>query len=258
MWLRLRQIALVARQLEPVLADVQAVFGLEVAYRDPGVAQFGLENAVLPVGAQFLEIVAPVQEGTAGGRYLDRRQGDGGYMVILQCDEHPPRRARVEELGIRTVTDHDDGRYVIMQLHPRDTGGSFLEIDEQRGGDDLSGPWMPAGPDWQQAVRTDTVQGIAAAEIQAPDPSGLAQRWSDILEVPVGVDGEGRTALALDNATLRFVPDTDGRGEGLGGVDVLTVDGDRVRAAADERGLTIDGDMVVVGGVRFGLVDVSA
>lgn len=253
MWLRLRQIALVAHELAPVLADVQGVFGLEVAYRDPSVASFGLENAVLPVGQQFLEIVAPVQDGTAGGRYLERRHGDGGYMVILQADDHGPRKARVDELGIRTVLEHDDGSYVIMQLHPRDTGGSFLEVDEQRGGEDLNGPWMPAGPAWHDAVRTDVVRGIAAAEIQAPDPSGLAQRWSDILEVPVTADDDGRTALALDNASIRFVADQDGRGEGLGGVDLVVADRDRLVAAAADRGLTVDGDVVLVGGVRFGL-----
>jgi hypothetical protein len=255
MWLRLRQIALVARQLAPVLEDVQAVFGLEVAFRDPGVIQFGLENAVLPVGNQFLEIVAPVREGTAGGRYLERRQGDGGYMVILQCDEHGPRKARVDALGVRTVVEHDDGVYSIMQLHPRDTGGSFLEIDEQRGGDDLKGPWMPAGPAWQQAVRTDVVRGLIAAEIQAPDPSALAQRWSDILEVPVTVDDDGLTALALDNATLRFVVDDDGRGEGLGGIDLVVTDRDRLLAAGEARHVRVADDMALVGGVRFRLVD---
>jgi hypothetical protein len=255
MWLRLRQIALVARRLAPVLDDVQAVFGLEVAYRDPGVAQFGLENAVLPVGNQFLEIVAPVKEGTAGGRYLERRHGDGGYMVILQCDDHGPRKGRVDELGVRKVVEHDDGDYSIMQLHPRDTGGSFLEIDEQRGGDDPRGPWMPAGPAWQQAVRTDVVRGLAAAEIQAPDPSALAQRWSDILEVPVTVDHHGLTALVLDNAALRFVVDDDGRGEGLGGVDVVVTDRDRLLAGAEARHVRVADDVAVVGGVRFRLVD---
>ena len=88
MWLRLRQIALVARQLAPVVDDLRELFGLAVAYRDPSVEAFGLENAVLPVGNQFLEVVAPIREGTAGGRYLERRRGDGGYMVILQCDDH--------------------------------------------------------------------------------------------------------------------------------------------------------------------------
>jgi len=242
------------RDLAPVLADVQAVFGLEVAHRDPSVASFGLENAVLPVGTQFLEFLAPVEDGTAGGRYLERRHGDGGYMVILQCDDHAPRRARVHELGVRTVVEHDDGTYVIMQLHPRDTGGSFLEVDEQRGGEDLTGPWMPAGPSWQQAVRTDVVRGIAAAEIQAPEPDRVAERWSDILEVPVTIDDDGRATVTLDHATLRFVPDSDGRGEGLGGVDIVVADRDRILAGAARRGLGVDGDVVLVGGVRFALV----
>ena len=43
---RLRQVALVARALEPVAAALQTELGLEEPYRDPGVAEFGLENVV--------------------------------------------------------------------------------------------------------------------------------------------------------------------------------------------------------------------
>jgi hypothetical protein len=254
MWLRLRQLALVARELAPVVDDLNAVFGLEVAYRDPGVAQFGLENAVLPVGNQFIEVVAPVREGTAGGRYLDRRNGDGGYMVILQCDDHAPRKARVNELGIRKVLEHDEPGYRIMQLHPQDTGGSFLEIDVQVDGDDPDGPWTPAGPDWKAAVRSDRVSGIAAAEIQSPQPDAVAERWSRILDTAVNRDEGIGPMLALDNAEIRFVPATDGRGEGLGGIDLVAADRDAVLAAADERGLCADDDLVLVGGVRFRLI----
>lgn len=50
MWLRMRQIALIARELAPVVDEIREVFGLEVAYRDPAVKTFGLENAVFPVG----------------------------------------------------------------------------------------------------------------------------------------------------------------------------------------------------------------
>ena len=71
-------------------------------------------------------------------------------MVITQTDDHPPRRARVDELGIRIVGQFDDDDFINMQLHPRDTGGSFLEIDQQVGGEDPMGPWSPAGPDWQR------------------------------------------------------------------------------------------------------------
>jgi hypothetical protein len=222
--LRLRQIALVAHELDPVVQSLGTSFGLEVAFRDPAVETFGLHNAVLPVGNQFVEVVSPIREGTAGGRYLERRKGDGGYMVILQSDHHGDRTRRVDELGIRTVLRHDGPEYRIMQLHPADTGGSFLEIDEQIGGDDMDGPWEPAGRDWQRARRTDVVTGIAAAELQSPDPQRLAARWSEILERPVE-RAHGVASIQLDNATLRFVEATDDRGEGLGGIDLIAARG---------------------------------
>ena len=223
--LRLRQVALVARELEPVVAQLQEQLGLEVAHRDPAVAVFGLHNAVMPVGNQFLEVVAPTREGTAAGRYLDRRGGDGGYMVILQCDRHADHKRRIAQLGIRTALEQDSETYHLLQLHPADTGGSFLEIDEQIGGEDLDGPWEPAGDAWRAALRTEVVSGIAAAEIESPEPERLAQRWSEILDVPVDEapddDSGVRSRLQLDNAALLFVEAVDGRGEGLGAIDVI-------------------------------------
>ncbi|HVA81258.1 MAG TPA: VOC family protein [Candidatus Binataceae bacterium] len=229
MWLRLRQIALVARDLDAVTADLHKVLGLEVCYRDPGVATFGLRNALFPVGNQFIEVVSPVREGTAGGRYLDRRGGDGGYMVICQCDDHAPRKRRIAELAIRKVLDAEGRGFSNMQLHPRDTGGSFLEIDFQAGDQSPDGPWEPAGKNWKAAVRTEVVRAIAAAELQSPDPAALAARWSEIIEIPVGHDPAGNLCLRLENATLRFVKDADGRGEGLGGLDLVAADGGRLR-----------------------------
>src|ERR1019366_7586020 len=253
MWLRLRQIALVARKLAPVVDDLREVFGLEVGYRDPEVKVFGLENALLPVGSQFIEVVAPIQEGTAGGRYLDRRGGDGGYMTIMQCDDHAPRKRRVAELNIRKVIDHDTAVFHNMQLHPRDTGGTFLEIDFQPGGEAPDGPWMPAGKNWKPAVRTDVVRAITGAEIQSPDPEPLAKRWSDIIEIPVQKDAGGNPTIKLENATLRFVKDTDGRGEGLGGVDLAVVDRKRLLNAAEKRHRRVGDNLVLLGGIRFRL-----
>ena len=260
MWLRLRQIALVAEELAPTVDDLRAVLGLEVCFNDPGVKTFGLENALLPVGNQFLEVVAPIEEGTAGGRYLQRRGGDGGYMVITQCDDHEPRRRRVEELGLRLAHSFDvPGEFRNMQLHPKDTGGSFFEIDEQQGSGahDPDGPWLPAGPGlgWRDHRRLERVRAITAAEIQADDPEALAARWAGIAELPVEADAAGRPQVTLDNATLRFVPCADGRPEGLGGIDVATADRAAVLAAARERGLPTADDQVLVAGMRVGLVD---
>ena len=75
--LRLRQICLVAPQLEPVVDAVHAIFGLDVCHRDLAVAKYGLVNALFVCGHQFLEVVAPTRDGTAAGRFLQRSNGRG-------------------------------------------------------------------------------------------------------------------------------------------------------------------------------------
>lgn len=255
MWLRLRQIALVARELAPVQKELEDVLGIAVCFRDPGVAHFGLENALFPIGNQLLEVVAPVKEHTAGGRYLERRGGDGGYMVITQCDDHAPRKKRVQELGIRIVGQFDNHEFGNMQLHPRDTGGSFFEIDEQRGpgAHDPDGPWEPAGKDWKSGRRLERVTGITAAEIQCDDPSKVAARWGEIAELPVATIA-GSPTIRLDNATLRFVPCTDGRPEGLGGIDVKAANKAAILDAARKRNVAKSDSQVYLCGMRVNLV----
>ena len=247
--LRLRQIALVAKDRDAVVDDFVAVFGLAVGYEDPHIGNIGLHNALMPIGTQLLEVVAPIVEGITAERYLERRGGDGGYMVITQTDDHAARRARVDELGIRIVGQFDDDGFTNMQLHPRDTGGSFLEIDQQEGGEDPHGPWSPAGPDWQSAIRTDVVSAITAAEVQCDDPDAVSARWSEIIEID-REKADGAPTIPLSNARLRFVPITDSRGEGLGGIDLATADAGWVHAAAEGRGLTATADEVLVGGIR--------
>src|SRR5260370_8098111 len=104
MWLRLRQIALVAHELTPIAQDMHDLFGLEVGFRDPGVKTFGLENALFPVGNQFIEVVSPIQENTAGGRYLDRRGGARGSLAISPSHAHPPPKRRPTQLANPTLT----------------------------------------------------------------------------------------------------------------------------------------------------------
>lgn len=253
MTLWLRQIALVAHDRDKTVEDFRAVLGLEIGFVDPGVGQFGLHNALLPVGGQFIEVVAPVKDGTTAGRYLERRRGDGGYMVILQCSDHAPVKARVAALGLRKVLEFDEHAYSCMQLHPRDTGGSFLEVDCHRGSIPPHGPWSPAGKRWRDAVRTERVFAIAAAEVQGPAPEKLAARWSEILQAPV-TSADGVPTLALANGTLRFVHDADGRGEGLGGIDLVAADRARCLAAARERGVLGADDVIALCGMRVRLV----
>ncbi|MGI9612392.1 MAG: VOC family protein [Acidimicrobiales bacterium] len=257
MWIRLRQIAVVTEDLRKTALDIGTVLGVEACFTDPGVKQFGLKNMLWPIGTQFLEVVTPIEDGTAGGRYIERRGGDSGYMFITQVDDVARRRERAAELGIRIAfdLDHPEQGHDGIQLHPGDTGGTFFEMDQMTmdGGDAVGGPWYPAGKNWEPYVRTDIVGGISAAEIQSPEPVALAERWSAMAEIDLRTDAEGRPEIELDNASVRFVDDTDGRGEGLGGIDVIANDRAAILDGARARGCYVSDDEVSVAGLRVRL-----
>ena len=257
MTIQLRQICLVARDLEPVIEDLTAILGINRCYVDPGVAHFGLENTLMAVGRNFLEVVAPIQENTAGGRYLERRGGDGGYMVITQADTLANQRAvrqRALDSGVRVAHESERDGWHLCQLHPRDMIAAFLEIEYDRH-EDLAGHWMPVGgTGWEDKVRQDVTRDFVGVELQAADPVGLAELWGRVIDAPVERQG-GELSLSLNNARLRFVEAQDGRGAGLGGIDIAVADRAAVLEAARARGCYVSDDRVDICGTRFYLTD---
>src|SRR2546428_5323915 len=245
--MHIRQIALVARALEPVVADLCAVFGLEVGFRDPGVGVFGLHNAVMPVGTTFLEVVSPTRDGTTAGRLLDKRGGDGGYMVILQTADLGADRARLAALGVRIVWQVALDDVATVHLHPRDVGGAIVSLDQPVPPES----WRWGGPEWRAEVRTDVVRGISGVTIQAEDPPRMAARWAEVLGLPAPRAPEAM--LRLSPGAIHFVPITDGRGEGVCALGIAATDAARALATARARGLAVSGRSVSVGGVRVEL-----
>ena len=131
-----------AAELEPAAAALRAELGLGEPFRDPGVAEFGLVNAVFAIGDCFLEVVSPTRAGTAGGRYLERHGGDGGYMVIFDLEDLESARGRAAELGVRVVWRIDLPDISGTHLHPADMRGAIVSID----GSARMAPGAGAGP----------------------------------------------------------------------------------------------------------------
>jgi Glyoxalase-like domain len=256
MTIQLRQICLVAEKLAPVIADLTDILGLEACYVDPGVKVFGLENTLLPIGRNFLEVVAPIRENTAGGRYLQRRGGDGGYMVITQADTRQAQadmRNRAQANGVRVAYEHDQDGWNLCQFHPGDMIAAFLEVEWDRH-EDLAGHWMPAGGSgWEPRVRQDVTQDIVGVELQGEDPVALADLWSRVLGAPLEA-ADGAPVLALNNAALTFVQATDGRGPGLSGLTLAVHDLEGIKGRAKARGRVVRGDKIDICGVWFELI----
>jgi hypothetical protein len=109
-------------------------------------------------------------------------------------------------------------------LHPKDIGGAIVSMDETTDWDE----WRWAGPAWRDHVRTGVVNGIAAVTVAATDPEAMAARWSEVLDARLA----DATTVQLDDATIRFVPDT-GRGQGVDAFDVVSTDRERAGTTVD-------------------------
>jgi len=255
MTLRLRQICLVAPQLEPVVDAVAAIFGLPVCHRDPGVAQYGLVNALFVCGHQFLEVVAPTGDNTAAGRFLQRSGGRGGYMAIFDTHDPERRRAHAQALGMRVAHTMDYPGFFGIQLHPVDCRATMLEFDRSAGNEDVDGAYWPAGPHWRDGQRLDAVSGLPWIDVQSPDPEGLAAHWGRIIDLPVTRNAQHEPTLRFDLGAARFVSVPAGSAERLDALHVEVAAAERTCAAAQAQGCTAEGQGVdrgfVLAGVRW-------
>jgi len=202
-------VALVAHDLAATEKTITDTLGVEMCFRDPGVGEFGLVNALFPIGDKLLEVVSPNQAGTTAGRLLDKRGGDSGYMVILEIDDANAMRARAEAAGARVVFEAKAPGVLGLHLHPADVGGAILSVDET----DRWGEWPWAGPDWR-SHKTEGVTDILAVEIEAADPAAMAARWAEVL----GVETTS-TTIALAEGEIRFVP-AGARGDGVSALEL--------------------------------------
>ncbi|MBM3556158.1 MAG: VOC family protein [Alphaproteobacteria bacterium] len=241
----LRQAVLVGRDLEARAREMCGILGVEIAYRDPGVRRWGVDNVIAPMGTDIIEIISPFRDGTAAGRFLDRRMGDGGYMVILQVDDAAAASRRVGAMGVRVVEmDASLPNHVFTHFHPSDTGGVLLSLESVTPppGSDPAHCWAPAGPSWAPFIRTDKVEGLAGIELQVADPATVAGLWARLLERKVeAVPGGHR--IRIDNGEIRFVLIADDRGSGIRAYDIK---------AAAKGGLA--GTSATLAGCRFNFV----
>jgi len=250
--MRLRQIALVAKNLEFVAAQLHAVFGLKIAFRDPAVSTFGLVNAVMPVGGEFLEVVQPVTADASAGRYLARRGGDAGYMLIFEAQDALAHRERLAGKGLRSIAEWTKPHYTFTHFHPKDFDGVLVSVDTAGDGSTwraLFGDWPPAGPVWKEHLAPDDIKGIVGATVQSRDPLSAAKRWSDLLQT----ERDG-SQLKLDGAVVRFIEPIDADGSGVVGIDIAITDPATTVARAEAAGVSIADGKPHIGGVSFTLV----
>ena len=252
--MRIRQIVFAAKNLAHSREQLAVLFGLAEPFRDPGVAEFGIDNAVFSLGDQFIEVISPTQPGTACGRHVERH-GDSPYMLILQTDDFAREERRLDALGVRRVwRSADFDNISATHLHPKDIGGAIVSIDEAR----PAASWRWGGPLWQTGAAPmsgpQARQRVRCLKLCAADPEALAQRWAQVLGLAAPVAAAKGWRLDLLDGWAEFegakVADPRSRITGFS-LEVACVPA--VLARARKLGLPVEGDSVTVMGAVVAL-----
>lgn len=258
--MRIRQIVFAAQNLARCRDQLAELFGLAEPFRDPGVAEFGIDNVVFAFGDQFIEVISPVQVGTACGRHIERH-GDSPYRLILQTDDFAREERRLDALGVRRVwrsAAYDN--ISATHLHPKDIGGAIVSIDEAR----PAASWRWGGPDWQTGAPSmsgsESRQRVRGLRLSAADAEALAGRWAQVLGLPIEpeqVPASGAPSgrcLILQDGFVDFVSANDAKAIDLiNGFSLEVASVPAVLARAKALGLPIQGDSVSLMGAVVAL-----
>ncbi len=196
---RMRQAVLVASDLDAVAGRLRAELGLAEPFRDPGVREFGLQNVVFALGDCFLEVVSPLEPGTAAGRQLERAGSDGGYMVLFDLEDLEGARDRAGENGVRTVWQIDLPDISGTHMHPGDLRGAIVSLDCSR----PYGTWRWGGPEWTGRTGEGAPVRLTGITVAVADPDAAAASWGAVLGAERG-PGERELRMS-DGASVRFV-----------------------------------------------------
>ena len=243
--MRIRQIVFAAHDLQAASSALAAVLPLGAPFRDPGVAEFGIDNAVFCFGDQFIEVISPTVPSTACGRHLER-QGDSGYMLLLQTDNFGRERARWASLGVRTIWSTQREDISAAHLHPKDVGGAIISVDEPR----PAASWRWGGPEWRVLPGELGKQRVRGVTLHAADPRMLSQRWAQVLDLAAPVATAEGWRLALEDGFADFVTDAHGR-DGLAGFTLAVANPEAVLAAAEASGMPRNGRQINMLGVEL-------
>lgn len=240
---RIRQLVF-ASQDHADIERLRHVLDLGLGFVDPGVRMFGLTNGVFALGDQFLEVVVPVEDKTAAGRFLERNQGLGGYMAIFQTDNLERVRAHADANGLRRVWDIDVEDISASHLHPADIGAAIVSIDEAR----PAGSWRWGGPDWQTHAVPGALKGL---DISAAEPQRLAERWGGVLNVAAQSVGHEIWELPLAGGMVRVRP---GDRDYLLKYTLTHPDPEACLQRAEAAGLPVQGTEFQFAGVQIALL----
>ncbi len=127
----LHHVAIAVADLDEAVARFGALYGAGVAHREV-VGDQGVEEAMIPVGGSFVQLLQPLDADSPVGRFL-RERGEGMHHVALAVADIDAALEHLEAAGARLVDRTPrigGGGARIAFVHPKEWAGTLVELVE--------------------------------------------------------------------------------------------------------------------------------
>lgn len=129
--LNLDHVAIAVRDLDSAVEAYRSRYRVEPLYRETVIEQ-GVEEAMIPVGGSFVQLLQPLGPETPVGRFLSKN-GEGLHHIAFAVASIEAALEHLGDQGARVVDaePRQGGRGTrIAFVHPADLSGTLIELVE--------------------------------------------------------------------------------------------------------------------------------
>jgi methylmalonyl-CoA epimerase len=128
----LDHVGVAVRSLDDAIELYARLYGVEPLSREV-IEEQGVEEAMLPIGGSFLQLLEPLGPDTPVGRFLDKR-GEGLHHIAYAVFDIDSALKHLVAEGARLVDERPrvgSGGARIAFVHPQATAGTLIELVER-------------------------------------------------------------------------------------------------------------------------------
>ena len=129
--LNLDHVGIAVHDLDHAVDEYREKYGITPLYRET-VASQGVEEAMIPLGGSFIQLLRPLGPETPVGRFL-AKEGEGVHHLALAVADINTALEHLKAQGARLVDSEPrpgGGGTRIAFVHPRDLAGTLIELVE--------------------------------------------------------------------------------------------------------------------------------
>ena len=126
---KIEHIALAVEDLETAISHYKDVWGLDVEHRER-VEDQGVEEAMLPLGESYLQLLGPTGPDTTVGRFIASK-GEGLHHIAYEVEDLEASLAELKAKGVRLIDEapRKGGRgHMVAFVHPKSNHGLLVEL----------------------------------------------------------------------------------------------------------------------------------